>query len=110
MPPLPPVEVLQIDREAAEVLLYGSKNVSLESVYAAFARHRQQAVAEEREAIALMCEQWRDENKSAAASARKGGDRSMGDRLDGSATECHALAGEIRKRNETRTTPGEQQS
>jgi hypothetical protein len=45
---------------------------------------------------AMACE-WRDENRAAAAEAGRHGDRSMRDRLDGAATECHAFSGEIEK-------------
>lgn len=45
---------------------------------------------------AELAEKWRDENRKASAEARRHGNDSMADRLDGSATECHALAGELR--------------
>ena len=49
---------------------------------------------------ALMAEKWRDENKAAAARARKSiseGSQNMAEMLDGAAIECNAIAGEIRK-------------
>jgi len=41
---------------------------------------------------------WRDENRQAASKAGRQGNKSMQHRLDGSATECHALAGELIER------------
>lgn len=49
-------------------------------------------------AAATLAERWRDENKAAAARARKGRDQGdMAEMLDGAAIECNAIAGEIRK-------------
>lgn len=53
------------------------------------------------EAAAVIAEKWRDENKAAAAKARKSfseGARNMAEMLDGAAIECNAIATEIRAR------------
>jgi hypothetical protein len=56
--------------------------------------------AEALEQAALLAEEWRDENRAGAVRARKSiseGMRNMAEQLDGAATECHAIAAEIRR-------------
>ncbi len=51
------------------------------------------------ERCAQIADKWRDENKEAAAKARKSvseGSRNMAEMLDGAAIECNAIAAEIR--------------
>jgi hypothetical protein len=51
------------------------------------------------EEAALLADRWRDENKAAAAKARKSiseGARNTAEMLDGAAIECNAIAAEIR--------------
>ena len=61
------------------------------------------------EAAAKLCEQWRDENRLAAAKARKRegvlGDTGMADQLEGAMTECNALSAAIRALTPPETTP-----
>lgn len=68
-----------------------------------------QAVMDERERCARIAELWRDENKAAAAKARKrekmhgiGGYESpqLADQLEGAAIECNAIAAAIRAQGE----------
>jgi hypothetical protein len=52
------------------------------------------------ERAALIADEWADENKAAAAKARKSsseGCQNMAEMLDGAAIECNAIAAEIRK-------------
>ena len=86
----------------------------------AFARFeatlRPMIVAEERARCAAIAERWRDENKVAAAKARKrerlhgiGGYESpqMADQLDGAAIECNAIAAAIREQADVLRPGGE---
>lgn len=51
------------------------------------------------EQCAQIADEWRDENKAAAAKARRSiseGSQNMAEMLDGAAIECNAIAAEIR--------------
>lgn len=71
------------------------------------ARHRAQAYAagkaDERKRCAKIAEKWRDENKAAAAKARKRdtvfGSNGLADQIEGAAIECNAIAAAIRNPN-----------
>jgi hypothetical protein len=84
---------------------HGHFDCSLKARIEALERELAEAVAAERERCAAIAEKWRDENKAAAARARKRTralagspfqDPSMGDMLEGAAIECDAIAAAIR--------------
>ena len=81
-----------------------SANLSREQFYAkhllAFAQEER---VSQREQDAKLAEKWRDENRTAAAAARKSqseGSQNMAEMLDGAAIECNAIAAAIRDQQE----------